>query len=273
MVSRIARAAYHQGVRSRDRQESGLALFATWLEQHFVSLDQFDLPILRFLTAFTGKSDAFDHIVHAISSYDLFEGVFMMSLLWFAWFRKSAEDTGGECAIRRARLLIVLAGSIVIVAFSRVLQLVLSIHQRPLLSDLGLTFAAFIDRSSLNSWNSFPSDHSMLFFAFATGLWRISRPLGLIAYLWQAILIDLPRIYLGVHYPSDVIAGAALGIVCMLAFEKLPLKLPALRLVASERAYQASFYAFAFLLTDQLAHLFDDVRHMASAAARILYYR
>jgi undecaprenyl-diphosphatase len=238
-----------------------------------VSLDQFDLPILRFLTSFTGKSEAFDHLIHAVSSYDVFEGVFMMSLLWFSWFRGRAEEIDDERKKRRARLLIVLTGSIVIVAFSRVLQLVLNIHQRPLLSDLGLTFPTFIDRSLLNPWNSFPSDHSMLFFAFATGLWRIKRSLGMIAYLWQGIVIDLPRVYLGIHYPSDVAAGAALGIICMLAFEKLPLERPALRLVASGDSHQASFYAFAFLLTDQLAHLFDDLRHIAAAALRIIHHR
>jgi undecaprenyl-diphosphatase len=243
------------------------------MERRFVSFDQFDLPILRFLTAFSGKSEVFDRLTYAISGYALFEGVFMMSLLWFSWFRGRAEETDDERKRRRARLLIVLAGSIVIVAFSRVLQLVLDIHQRPLLSDLGLTFPAFIDRSSLNPWNSFPSDHSMLFFAFATGLWRIRRSLGMIAYLWQGIVIDLPRVYLGIHYPSDTIGGAALGIICMLAFEKLPLERPALRLVAWGNTHQASFYAFAFLLTDQLALLFDDLRHMATAVVRILHHQ
>jgi undecaprenyl-diphosphatase len=241
------------------------------MEERFVSFAQFDLPILRFLAALSGKSDAFDRLIHAISSYDIFEGVFMMSLLWFSWFHGRAEATDDERRKRRARLLIVLVGSIVIVAFSRVLQLVLNIHQRPILSDIGLTFPAFIDRRFLDPWNSFPSDHAMLFFAFATGLWRIKRSLGMIAYLWQGIVIDLPRVYLGIHYPSDVVAGWVLGILCMLAFEKLPLGRPALRLVALGDAHQASFYAFAFLLTDQLAHLFDDLRGIAAVVVRNLH--
>ena len=34
--------------------------------------------------------------------------------------------------------------------------------------------------------------------------------------LYVIIVICLPRIYVGIHYPSDVLAGAALGVFCVL---------------------------------------------------------
>ena len=60
---------------------------------------------------------------------------------------------------------------------------------------------------------SFPSNHSSLSFAIATTLsYRYPKPYVYIpAFLWAA-LVGYGRIYLGVHYPSDVLAGAAIGI-------------------------------------------------------------
>ena len=58
---------------------------------------------------------------------------------------------------------------------------------------------------------SFPSNHAAGGFALAVGGWH----LGVVAYvlLALAIWLALARIYCGLHYPSDVIAGAASGAV------------------------------------------------------------
>lgn len=62
--------------------------------------------------------------------------------------------------------------------------------------------------------NGMPSNHALNFFLFAvfTGYvlrWR--------AWLWGfgvlAVLVALSRVYLGVHYPSQILAGAMIGTV------------------------------------------------------------
>jgi undecaprenyl-diphosphatase len=58
--------------------------------------------------------------------------------------------------------------------------------------------------------NSFPSGHAQTAFAAAVYL-ALLFPRGAAAFLALAALVGLSRIALGVHYPSDVIAGAALG--------------------------------------------------------------
>lgn len=65
--------------------------------------------------------------------------------------------------------------------------------------------------------NSFPSGHTSA--AFAAGLvWAGTLPKGWMrrTAVVQAILMALSRLYVGVHYPSDVAAGALVGTVCAL---------------------------------------------------------
>lgn len=67
--------------------------------------------------------------------------------------------------------------------------------------------------------DSFPSNHAAGGFALAVGGWH----LGLIAYLLLALAVWLAiaRIYCALHYPSDVIVGAASGAVAGYACSSL----------------------------------------------------
>jgi undecaprenyl-diphosphatase len=56
---------------------------------------------------------------------------------------------------------------------------------------------------------SFPSAHATSSFAVATAMTRV-EPWGALAFA-LALALALGRPYLGMHYPSDVLAGAILG--------------------------------------------------------------
>ena len=63
--------------------------------------------------------------------------------------------------------------------------------------------------------NSFPSGHTCA--AFAAGMiWLRTLPWrwGRITAVVLAALMGLSRLYVGVHYPSDVLAGAIIGALC-----------------------------------------------------------
>ena len=70
--------------------------------------------------------------------------------------------------------------------------------------------------------NSFPSGHTCAAFAAVSAWWRAlprrwMRWTGLVL----AVCMGLSRLYVGVHYPSDVIAGALVGLFCGWAAWKL----------------------------------------------------
>lgn len=60
---------------------------------------------------------------------------------------------------------------------------------------------------------SFPSGHAAASFSFFVALAIFGHPWAPFVGLWT-LLVSFSRIYLGVHYASDVVGGFALGAIC-----------------------------------------------------------
>lgn len=71
-----------------------------------------------------------------------------------------------------------------------------------------LNFQSLIPESG----SSIPSGHAAFFFALATIIYFYNRRLS-IWYFVISLLIGLARIFAGVHWPSDIVAGAVVGIL------------------------------------------------------------
>ena len=97
----------------------------------------------------------------------------------------------------------------------------------------------------------FPSDHATAAFAIAVAILLRKRGWGIAAVV-AATVLSVGRVALGVHYPSDVLAGAALGAAAALTLWAPPLRAKVDRLAdllgaAWDRVVERAVSGFASL--------------------------
>lgn len=68
--------------------------------------------------------------------------------------------------------------------------------------------------------SSFPSGHASFYFALAMGIYFYNKKAGHI-FLILAGLMGFARIFVSVHWPLDILAGAVLGAMAAVLFERV----------------------------------------------------
>ncbi|MEU6662493.1 phosphatase PAP2 family protein [Streptomyces sp. NPDC046821] len=143
------------------------------------------------------------HFVNQVVSLwtDLGLGLFAV-LMIVAWWRAR-----GDGSVRMAR---VLASPVIVVAAYAVNSVIKSLvdEQRPCQTIHTVTVEAC---PAVGDW-SFPSNHSVIAAAAAIALLYADRRIGLIA-IPAALLMAASRVWVGAHYPHDVVAGLLVGAV------------------------------------------------------------
>jgi membrane-associated phospholipid phosphatase len=229
-------------------------------------INGFDSAILTFLTHGAMHSATYGHAVSHVADFYLFKGVLPLAMLCAIWF-----DTSERRQWQREMVIATVLSGVLALFIGRVLAHYLPFRQRPLYdSSLLLTFPiAATPEAVLRTWSSFPSDHAMLWSAVAIGIFLVSRWMGVLALLQCVFLICLPRVYLGLHYPSDVLAGILLGVSVTCVVTRKPIMerfAPAIvRLIDR---YPNFSYAGLFVILFELATTFDEQRELAQSIFR-----
>lgn len=229
----------------------------------YEALTALDLPIIRFLNSFANVHGFVDWTLVFVSQNTLMKGGMFMLLTWWLWFRIVPNQRQ-----LREKLIASSIAVVVAMATSRFLTWALPMRPRPMHNqEFGLTMPQGLNPETLEGMSSFPSDHAALFFTLAACLWFISHRLGIAAVVYTSLIIAFPRIYLGLHHPSDILAGACIGVIVAVAAHRSQLarqvSAPILRWT---EAHPASFYAAFFLFTYQIADMFDATRALGSYA-------
>ena len=159
-----------------------------------------DAQILLWLNGWVGKFPAVDAVARALVSDYLVPvlGSLFLLGLWF-WGRDAASRERHQRAVGAAMIGLGIAALIVSIINDHYFRL------RPFNAhEVSLLFYRPTD-------SSFPAHPVAVAFALATGVWGGNRRAGGILFA-AAALLGLTRVYAGVFYPSDVAAGAAIGV-------------------------------------------------------------
>lgn len=224
----------------------------------------FDMEVVYFLNQFSQLSLMFDSAVKFISGNHLIKGGVLIVVFWWGWFRKSQYQP-----LVRAHLVSTLFSCFFAMALARSLALLLPFRLRPLHEE-GLNFILpysmkFIE---FDGWSSFPSDHAVLFYALSAGMFYISKKVGVLAVVYTTLVIALPRVYLGLHYPTDIIAGALIGVfisyLCHSGYFVEKVSQPVIHYLSVKPEI---FYPLFFIITYQITDMFENSRAFVKGVA------
>jgi undecaprenyl-diphosphatase len=140
----------------------------------------------------TGHSVALDDVMQVLAQYLIYAVVVIVAVLWF---HRDGLRAGVAFAV----------GTLLALGIGVALGS-LWVEQRPFVAD---HFAPLISHAVDGS---FPSDHLLVLGALTGACWSRARRLALLAG-GVAVLVAVGRVFVGVHYPIDVVAGFAIGVV------------------------------------------------------------
>jgi undecaprenyl-diphosphatase len=233
---------------------AGIVLLAT---SAFVAVKHLsiDTAVVETINKLSHKSYLLDHAINDFTRPSL-SGAILVAMIWYVWFETQNVETRAGIAVGFVAASI--AGSI-----SRSMQLMVTTHPRPFV-DPALQFLPpySLSKTAPHGFSGFPSDHGAVFFGLAIVALLANRRVGTLA-LAVAMLSCFARIYLGLHYPSDIVGGAGIGILLVCGAYGLR-KSAAIQRLISEAKYKPLFYAVAFYFSYGVADLFVDFRDMVT---------
>lgn len=161
-----------------------------------------DKAIFLWINALVGRAPAVDASMAWLAS-DYLVPVSMGLTLVALWFI-------GRDAPQRMRYQIGMFTALTAMALSSLVVFIcnaLFFRPRPFdgLDGISLLFYQPTD-------SSFPSNSASVAFAIAAGVWCVNRRIGY-ALSAAAILYGFSRVYVGVHYPADILGGVVIALI------------------------------------------------------------
>ena len=230
-----------------------------------IGINNFDLAIAHLADKMAQHTTFLNRVFILISANNFLKGGIMMLAFWWYWF--AAYPSEEHRSWVRVRIISGLFASFIAMFIARVLVMVMPFRARPIHTQgLGITVPPGAAEAYIEKLSSFPSDHAVMFFAISTVLFTINKKAGILAYMYTAVFITLSRVYLCYHWATDVLAGAAIGVLITLVIVNIPLvdKWAYKLYHYSTKRYPALFFCTFFFITYELSNMFNELRSIIS---------
>jgi membrane-associated phospholipid phosphatase len=239
----------------------------------FEVLDAIDRLVMPWYNQFARRSEPFDWLVAMLAWNNLTKGGVVMAIFWAVWFGCGAAPDRER---RRALLLVALLGAMAATVVTVALTYLLPYRPRPIFGARDVFLVPYgLDASPdpAGATNAFPSDHATLFVGIAFGLVLLARAVGVPLLLYVCVAILFPRLYDGLHYPTDILAGALVGILgtgtaVLLFARSARAQRLALRTFSWAHHRPSAFYGALALVTFEIGILFTGTRGILSLLSR-----
>ncbi len=165
-----------------------------------------DHSLFYWIYNWSGKSQILDAVIIFCAEYLIL--LVVLFVFWHAYRLWLKHNEKGFIPYVEALIAVAISNGVVVPTIRLVYERV-----RPYVA-LHTTHNLLVDNAF-----SFPSGHTIFMFALATSIFFYDKKFGTVLYIC-AVLIGIGRIAAGVHYPSDIFAGAVFGIaISMLVYK------------------------------------------------------
>lgn len=164
----------------------------------------FNQPLFQFIYGLSHRNFLLDDLGVFLAQYLPY-----LMVLWFLFLAVKRKDW-------RMRVLVLSEGALAVILSRGIVTEVIRFFYHHLRPFTVLNFAPLISESGY----SFPSGHAAWFFALSMIVFYYSRKWG-IWYFTLSAVMGIARIYVGVHWPLDILGGAAIGVLCGMLVHQL----------------------------------------------------
>ena len=174
-----------------------------------------DEVVFLWINGLVGSFPLLDRVVEWVVSDYLVPASLALTLLglWFVGVERSVRERN-QIGVLVALIAMALSSGLVLLINNGALFYHGYFRPRPFVDlDVSLLFYEPTD-------SSFPANTAAASFAIAAAVWGVNRRVGLALFV-AAGLYGFARVYAGVHYPLDILAGAMIGVVVAFLVSKL----------------------------------------------------